>query len=67
MTLDLLPDNFPGVDPASVYVQIAALRDQHQCHTLIGRVSSLKHWHPLARVFIQRRAERGNRCSVLLI
>jgi Domain of unknown function (DUF1902) len=24
MTLDVLPDNFPGVDPASVYVQIAA-------------------------------------------
>jgi hypothetical protein len=27
MTLDLLPDNFPGVDPASVYVQITALRE----------------------------------------
>jgi hypothetical protein len=27
MTLDLLPDNFPGVDPSSVYVQITALRE----------------------------------------
>ena len=27
MTLDLLRDNFPGVDPASVYVQITALRE----------------------------------------
>jgi rhamnose utilization protein RhaD (predicted bifunctional aldolase and dehydrogenase) len=27
MTLDLLPDNFPGVDPASVCVQITALRE----------------------------------------
>ena len=27
MTLDLLPDNFPGVDPASVYLQITALRE----------------------------------------
>jgi Domain of unknown function (DUF1902) len=27
MTLDLLPDNHPGVDPASVYLQINALRE----------------------------------------
>ena len=27
MTLDLLPDNFPDVDPSSVYVQITALRE----------------------------------------
>jgi hypothetical protein len=27
MALDLLPDNFPGVDPESVYVQITALRE----------------------------------------
>ncbi len=27
MALDLLPDNHPGVDPASVYVQITALRE----------------------------------------
>jgi Domain of unknown function (DUF1902) len=27
MTLDLLPDNHPGVDPASVYLQITALRE----------------------------------------
>jgi hypothetical protein len=26
MALDLLPDNHPGVDPASVYLQITALR-----------------------------------------
>lgn len=26
MALDLLPDNHPGVDPASVYLQIIALR-----------------------------------------
>jgi hypothetical protein len=26
ITLDLLPDNDPGVDPASVYLQITALR-----------------------------------------
>ena len=25
MALDLLPDNHPGVDPASVYLQITAL------------------------------------------
>ena len=27
MTLDLLPNNHPGVDPASVYLQITALRE----------------------------------------
>ena len=27
MTLDLLADNHPGVDPASVYLQISALRE----------------------------------------
>ena len=27
MTLDLLPDNHPGVDPASVYLHITALRE----------------------------------------
>jgi Domain of unknown function (DUF1902) len=27
MALDLLPDNHAGVDPASVYVQITALRE----------------------------------------
>ena len=27
MTLDLLPDNHPGVDPASVYLQLTALRE----------------------------------------
>ena len=27
MTPDILPDNFPGVDPASVYLQITALRE----------------------------------------
>jgi hypothetical protein len=27
MALDLLPDNHPGGDPASVYLQIAPLRD----------------------------------------
>ena len=27
MTLDLLPDNHPGVDPASLFLQIAALRE----------------------------------------
>jgi hypothetical protein len=25
MALDILPDNFPGIDPASVYLQITAL------------------------------------------
>jgi len=27
MALDLLPDNYPGVDPASLYLQITALRE----------------------------------------
>jgi len=27
MALDLLPDNHPGIDPASVYLQITALRE----------------------------------------
>lgn len=27
MALDLLPDNRPGVDPASLYLQITALRE----------------------------------------
>lgn len=27
MALDLLPDNYPGVDPASVYLQITARRN----------------------------------------
>jgi Domain of unknown function (DUF1902) len=27
MTLDLLPDNFPDVDPQSVFLQITALRE----------------------------------------
>ena len=27
MALDLLPDNYPDVDPAAVYVQITALRE----------------------------------------
>jgi hypothetical protein len=27
MTLDLLPDNHPDIDPASVYLQIMALRE----------------------------------------
>ena len=27
MTLDLLPDNHPNVDPSSVYLQITALRE----------------------------------------
>lgn len=27
MTLDLLPDNHPGIDPASLYLQIMALRE----------------------------------------
>lgn len=27
MALDLLPDNHPGVDPASVFVQTTALRE----------------------------------------
>ena len=27
MAMDLLPDNHPGVDPASVFLQITALRE----------------------------------------
>ena len=27
MTLDLLPDNHPGVEPASVFLQLTALRE----------------------------------------
>ena len=27
MALDLLPDNHPGIDPASLYLQITALRE----------------------------------------
>ena len=27
MTLDLLPDNYPDVDPSSVFLQITALRE----------------------------------------
>ena len=27
MALDLLPDNHPGVDPASLFLQITALRE----------------------------------------
>ena len=27
MALDLLPDNHPGVDPASIYIQVTALRE----------------------------------------
>ncbi len=27
MALDLLPDNHPGLDPASLYLQITALRE----------------------------------------
>jgi hypothetical protein len=27
MALDLLPDNHPGVDPASLYLKITALRE----------------------------------------
>jgi hypothetical protein len=30
MTLDLLADSHPGVDPASVYLQISALREVEQ-------------------------------------
>jgi hypothetical protein len=32
MTLDLLPDNHPGVDPASVFLQITALREAEPVH-----------------------------------
>jgi Domain of unknown function (DUF1902) len=34
MALDLLPDNHPGVDPASLYLQITVLRE--------GRVGNAK-------------------------
>jgi len=27
MTLDLLPDNHPDIDPASVFIQITAMRE----------------------------------------
>ena len=27
MALDVLPDNFPGTDPSSVFLQITALRE----------------------------------------
>jgi hypothetical protein len=27
MALDLLPDNHPGIDPSSLYLQITALRE----------------------------------------
>jgi Domain of unknown function (DUF1902) len=27
MAMDLLPDNHPGVDPSSVYLQITAMRE----------------------------------------
>ena len=27
MTLDLLPDNHPGIDPGSVFLQLTALRE----------------------------------------
>ena len=27
MTLDLLPDNHPGLDPSSVFLQITAMRE----------------------------------------
>ena len=32
MTLDLLPDNHPGIDPASVFMQIMALREAEPVH-----------------------------------
>ncbi len=32
MTLDLLPDNHPGIDPASVFMQIMALREAEPIH-----------------------------------
>jgi hypothetical protein len=32
MTLDLLPDNHPGVDPASVFLQLNALREAEPAH-----------------------------------
>jgi len=30
MALDLLPDNHPGIDPSSLYLQITALREDEQ-------------------------------------
>ena len=30
MALDLLPDNHPGVDPSSLFLQITALREADQ-------------------------------------
>jgi hypothetical protein len=33
MALDVLPDNHPGVDPASVYLQITALREAESAST----------------------------------
>jgi len=30
MALDLLPDNHPGVDPATLFLQITALREAEQ-------------------------------------
>ena len=27
MALDLLPDNHPGIDPASIFIQVTALRE----------------------------------------
>lgn len=45
---------------------LAALCNQHQRHTFIGRVSRLKYRHALARMFIKRRAERAN-CFLELV
>src|SRR5205807_2023077 len=36
MALDLLPDNHPGVDPASVYLQITALREAEPAAALMA-------------------------------
>ena len=33
MALDLLPDNHPGVDPASLFLQITALREAQPAAT----------------------------------
>lgn len=30
MALDLLPDNYPDIDPASLFLQITALREAEQ-------------------------------------
>jgi len=32
IALDLLPDNHPGVDPSSVFLQITALREAEPAH-----------------------------------